>query len=49
MQAQCVPDGSKPPPKIDGNWGNWSINHSECSKECGIGVQWKIRKCNKPA
>ena len=47
IQARCVPDGTKPPTPVDGNWGSWSA-YSECSKDCGIGVQWKTRKCDNP-
>ena len=47
IHARCVPDGTKPSPPINGNWGSWS-EYSECSKNCGIGLQWKTRKCDDP-
>lgn len=32
---------------IHGGWSQWS-ELSECSRSCGIGIQYKTRKCNNP-
>ena len=31
----------------DGGYGNWS-NFTECTKSCGIGVQYRNRSCDNP-
>ncbi|XP_033231310.1 A disintegrin and metalloproteinase with thrombospondin motifs 3-like isoform X3 [Belonocnema kinseyi] len=31
----------------NGSWGNWS-DWGKCSTSCGIGVQFRKRKCNEP-
>ena len=32
---------------IDGGWGDYG-DWSECSKECGGGIQTRTRKCDNP-
>ncbi|CAH3034862.1 unnamed protein product [Porites lobata] len=32
---------------VHGGWSRWS-DLSECSRSCGVGVQFKTRKCNNP-
>ena len=32
---------------VNGGYGNWS-NFTECTKSCGIGVQYRNRSCDKP-
>ena len=44
IRGVCVDDGS---PLIDGDWGSWS-NYSDCTKECGIGVEYQLRECDDP-
>ncbi|CAB4008505.1 A disintegrin and metallo ase with thrombospondin motifs 16-like, partial [Paramuricea clavata] len=45
IRGECVDNGSPP---IDGNWESWS-KYSECSRTCGVGIQYRTRKCNNPS
>jgi len=59
IHGECVPDGTPAPDPIDGQWGEWGeftggvwkngTKRPDCSKECGIGLQWRERSCDSPA
>ncbi|XP_031559182.1 A disintegrin and metalloproteinase with thrombospondin motifs 18-like [Actinia tenebrosa] len=46
IKGICEDNGS---PIIDGMWSGWSATYTRCSKECGIGLQWRTRTCTNPS
>nr|XP_012218605.1 PREDICTED: A disintegrin and metalloproteinase with thrombospondin motifs 6-like [Linepithema humile] len=46
-QMKCLMVGERPG-VTDGGWGAWS-SWSRCSRSCGSGVAYAIRKCNQPS
>ncbi|XP_030852688.1 A disintegrin and metalloproteinase with thrombospondin motifs 3-like [Strongylocentrotus purpuratus] len=36
------------PKPVDGNWGEWPVNYTQCSRTCGSGVMSRRRRCNRP-
>ncbi|XP_018396966.1 PREDICTED: A disintegrin and metalloproteinase with thrombospondin motifs 6-like [Cyphomyrmex costatus] len=46
-QMKCLMVGERPG-ITDGGWGAWS-SWSRCSRTCGSGVAYAVRKCNQPS
>ncbi|XP_050455498.1 A disintegrin and metalloproteinase with thrombospondin motifs 6-like [Cataglyphis hispanica] len=46
-QMKCLMVGERPGAR-DGGWGAWS-SWSKCSRTCGSGVAYAVRKCNQPS
>lgn len=44
---KCLMVGERPEVR-DGGWGAWS-SWSKCSRTCGSGVAYAVRKCNHPS
>lgn len=45
-QMKCLMVGERPE-ITNGGWGAWS-SWSRCSRTCGSGVAYAVRKCNQP-
>lgn len=45
-QMKCLMVGERPE-ITNGGWGAWS-SWSRCSRTCGSGVAYAVRKCNRP-
>ncbi|XP_029669787.1 A disintegrin and metalloproteinase with thrombospondin motifs 6-like [Formica exsecta] len=46
-RMKCLMMGERPGVR-DGGWGAWS-SWSKCSRTCGSGVSYSVRKCNQPS
>ncbi|XP_043259690.1 A disintegrin and metalloproteinase with thrombospondin motifs 12-like [Colletes gigas] len=46
-EMKCLMVGERPG-AVDGGWGGWSP-WSRCSRSCGSGVAFSIRRCNSPS
>lgn len=49
ISGRCVPrlEAIVKPKPVDGKWGKWE-DWQPCSKECGVGLRSRKRKCDKP-